>query len=249
MHKSIKWGIVAALGLVGAGCTLATVDLTDRGAQEHGYTVDQHIVEPWRIVPPVSTGHQEEEVDEGFCADTPEGQICTRSVTTTSTIVDRYSAASKRGAWPLTVGLEYVCERSYSIIRESPTPTLDGVEITDPNVLVHVPLPTSHNTDTEYKTYVYYTLGGFTPGEGQVILFTDGAEVADGLDIKGEAGKYIEITDEMTVGSVRFAEATVEAVVVRNQPYPDGKQPGSVTFEMRGARSKFEQVDRLCYNG
>jgi len=110
-------------------------------------------------------------------------------------------------------------------------------------------LVTSSNTETEYKTYVYYTLGGFTPGKGQVVLFADEAEVGSSLDIKGEAGKYIEITDEMTVSSVRFAEATVEAMVVRDSPYPDGERPGSVTFEMRGARNKFEQIDRLCYNG
>jgi len=97
--------VVAALGLFATACTLAMVDLTDNGAKEYGYTVDQHVTAPWRMVPPVQAGNEQRVHDDGFCVDTPEGEVCTANVTSTYTFVDRYSAASKRGTWPLAVGL------------------------------------------------------------------------------------------------------------------------------------------------
>ena len=247
MRNLTKWVIVGALGVFGvAACTLATVDLTEVGAAEHGYTETKHVSAPWRMVPPVFDFNAETDRSDANCNETPQGELCAYLETDRTTKSTRYATASFRGNWPLTVGLEYVCTRHEINEVTHFVGDLDGERITDP--LVFKSFRPDYRERVEHDVTVYYTLGGFTPGEGQVVIFADGAENANGLDIKGEAGKYIEITDEFAVNSVRFAETTIQATVVRNTPYTGGKRPGAVTFEMRGAQNKFEAVDRMCFN-
>ena len=241
----IKWGVVAALGVVATSCTVATVNLSDLGA--YGYDQDQHITSPWRPVPPVSMVEYDETASEGSCKHYGDkGEVCTVMYTRTIEERVRYSAASARGGWPLMVGLEYVCERVGESYTAGYRVSIDGEAITDPETLSLVPLPQRTERPRRYNTYVYYTLGGFTPGDGAVSIVADGVDQGSFSSITGEEGKYIEIASPVDVDLVRYADETVKVRLVRPGPDPESTLRGSVTFEMLGARKRFEAVDRLC---
>lgn len=237
--RSVRYAIAfAAVGLLFAiAACVTTVDLTN-GADDYGYQDDQHVALPWRMVPPVKSTDWQQDKSDPQCTMRGKSEACAFFEGETHEKLYRYSAAAAQGTWPLSIGLEYVCERREISRTSYMVGTLDGreAERSAPNF----------NDYISHKRYLYYTIGGFTPGATAMAFNVDGEGPIEAFGV-GEQGKYLEITDDFVIDQVVNGQATTEIALILDDR-PLSAQRGSITFEMEGARKKFESVDRLCFN-
>lgn len=244
MHKSIKWAIVAALGLVGAGCTLATVDLTQEFEDaEKVEEISDHVALPWRMVPPVKVAGVDgfETHDDPSCAISfkhPGKSECFVLSVKYDKVHMRYGAAAEAGKWPVNIGLEYSCTRT--TVTETVTST-DFLQDLNGDT-------SGHEDETEvsrrkyHDNYFFFSIGGFTEVSAEAIVQVDTLEPMV-VPTSGEDGKFIAIEDKTAIEYIRRGGQQITIT-------PNPAEPGvKFTFELDGARTQFNSVDRLCYDG